>query len=55
MPWCIPALHVHVVITSNTSLQLDDEPVMHREVMDHESDLLKSYFCTLVLLIGRRV
>ncbi len=26
---------------------LDDKPIQHREVMDHESDLFKSYFPTI--------
>ncbi|XP_038061933.1 gelsolin-like protein 2 [Patiria miniata] len=31
---------------------LDDKPIQHREVMDHESDLFKSYFPSLSLLEG---
>lgn len=33
-------------------LQLDDKPVQHREVMDHESELFKGYFKTIELLEG---
>ena len=31
---------------------LDDKPVQHREVMNHESDLFKSYFKNVTLLKG---
>uniref|UniRef100_UPI00397F62CD hypothetical protein n=1 Tax=Salmonella sp. s54925 TaxID=3159674 RepID=UPI00397F62CD len=31
---------------------LDDKPVQHREVMNHESSLFKSYFSSLTLMEG---
>lgn len=31
---------------------LDDKPIQHREVMNHESDLFKTYFKTITLLEG---
>ncbi|XP_011674669.1 gelsolin-like protein 2 [Strongylocentrotus purpuratus] len=31
---------------------LDDKPVQHREVMDYESDLFKTYFDTITLMEG---
>ena len=34
------------------SSQLDDKPVQHREVMDNESTLFKSYFKRIELLEG---
>lgn len=34
------------------SMQLDDKPIQHREVMGYESDLFKSYFKTVRLLEG---
>lgn len=33
-------------------LQLDDKPIQHREVMNYESGLFKSYFKTISLLEG---
>ena len=33
-------------------IQLDDKPIQHREVMNHESELFKSYFKTITLLEG---
>ena len=33
-------------------MQLDDKPVQHREVMNHESDLFKDYFDEITLLEG---
>ena len=33
-------------------MQLDDKPVQHREVMDHESELFKDYFDEITLLEG---
>jgi hypothetical protein len=32
--------------------QLDDKPVQHREVQNHESSLFKSYFEHITLLEG---
>ena len=34
------------------ALQLDDKPIQHREVMNNESDLFKSYFKTIKLMEG---
>ena len=37
---------------SVSTVQLDDKPIQHREVMDYESELFKSYFKTIELLEG---
>ncbi len=33
-------------------VQLDDKPIQHREVMNNESELFKSYFKEITLLEG---
>lgn len=33
-------------------MQLDDKPVQHREVMNNESNLFKSYFGSITLMEG---
>ena len=45
-----PQLVINLLFSS--SHQLDDKPVQHREVMDHESNLFKSYFKRIELLEG---
>ena len=45
-------VHVLTSVCQFQSLQLDDKPVQHREVMSHESDLFKDYFDEITLLEG---
>ena len=33
---------------------LDDKPIQHREVMDYESDLFKTYFPTITWVFSRQ-
>ncbi len=45
-------LHLHTHLHTHTYTQLDDKPIQHREVQDHESEMFKTYFNTVTILNG---
>lgn len=51
-PVCIYHAHVYKHTCTHILLQLDDRPIQHREVMNNESELFKSYFDEIQLLEG---
>ena len=40
------------ITTPPPHTQLDDKPIQHREVQDHESEMFKGYFNTITIMNG---